>query len=122
MSHQIQNFDLHLKADRRLEVTVLDSTGGVILINGSKISWHFANEVYDTAPLFTKRSTGFASGGSSEIQFINSTAGRFDILLDKDDIPRDGVFYHQGRVIDSFGNETFIFSGHVTVEPSLRST
>lgn len=122
MSHQIQNFDLHLKADRRLEVTVIDTTGGIIDITGAKIAWHFANEVYDTVPLVTKRSTGFAGGGSTAIEFIDSTAGRFDIHLSKTDIPRDGVFYHEGRVIDSSGNETFIFSGFVTVDPVLRST
>lgn len=122
MSHQVQDFDLHLKADRRLEVTVIDTTGGIVDITGSKIAWHFANEVYDTVPLFTKRSTGFVGGGATQIKFQDSTAGRFDILIDKDDILRDGVFYHQGRVIDSSGNETFIFSGHVTVDPVLRST
>lgn len=116
MSHRTASFMVHKGSRKTLNITVTDENESVLDITGGLARWHVARSRYSTAALIIKTSTG----GSTEINFIDSTAGRLDIELYRDDTLTisPGVYYHELQVVDSIGSPFQTLEGYVTFEHS----
>jgi hypothetical protein len=112
MTHQIQDFRLHKKRDKSLSISLLTSTGGAQNLTGVTVKWQLTKDVGETV-IITKTSTSTA-----QINVTSSTGGLATLNLTSTDTDRYGVFYHECIITDSTGNDTQMFSGHVTIELS----
>lgn len=110
MTHQIQDFRVHKKRDKNLSLALQTSTGGAQTLAGATVKWQLSKDVGETI-IITKTSTSTA-----QINITNSTGGLATLILTSTDTDRYGVFYHECIITDSTGNDTQMFSGHVTIE------
>lgn len=98
---------------KTLQVTVKDENGDAVDLTGASIRWQASRSV-------NKRPADLEKSVGDGITITDATAGRFDVTLDSADTEDlRGDFYHEAEVIDASGNVSTVFTGTLTIEPTL---
>jgi hypothetical protein len=108
------DFSMYAGDDKVLEAVVEDTSGTVVDITDIEvIRWKMAKTV--RGPALVSKALG------DGITLINGGEGRFDVALDGEDTEdlRQGDYYHEAEVIDSTGNVSTVFTGTISILPTL---
>ena len=118
MAHQVQNFEIHAGDDLTLQVSVTDDAGQPVNLTGAQVAWQAsrgrADRFSSTAVLAKASGTG--------ITVTDAAGGVFEVdLAAADTAGLRGAFYHEAKVTDAAGDKSTVFTGTMTVLPSLIS-
>lgn len=111
MTKENQNFALYAGDTKIISSCAVDGSGCPKDLTGATIKWSMAVPTSISASNVVKRT------GGSGIEFVDASAGHFEITLDSaDTASRIGSFDHDAEAKDSASRVAHLFRGKITVK------
>lgn len=115
MTETNQNVSMFAGDTKHLETTVTDDAGAAKTLGGATIRYAMATSPQDEAVVSK------ATPDDAEISIDSPSEGVFTIHLDPADTEAltATTYYHEAEVTDSQGNVATVFTGSVSIRPSV---